>query len=110
MHLLRLIFNSGQQLCGLGRGEICNCEVNSFITCVEMHVVPSSGSEHVKRKVCSLPRVPSTSAGSCRTWGVGISGGKTGSIQRGQSSESACGLKGKWKLGRIKILLGIFAA
>lgn len=74
-----------------------------------MHVVPSSGSERAKRKVCSLPPVPSTSAGSCGMQGVGISGGKAGSFQRGQSSESACGLKGKWKLGRIKILLGIFA-
>lgn len=74
-----------------------------------MHVVLSSGSERAKRKVCSLPPVPSTAAGSCGMQGVGISGGKAGSIQRGQSSENACGLKGKWKLGRIKILLGIFA-
>lgn len=76
-------------------------------TALYMHVVPSSGSERAKRKVCSLPPVPSTSAGSCGMQGVGISGGKAGSIQRGQSSES--GLKGKRKLGRIKILLGIFA-
>lgn len=28
MHLLMVIFNSGQQLCRLGMGKICKCEFN----------------------------------------------------------------------------------
>lgn len=48
-----LIFNSGQQLCGLGRENICNCEVAS-LSHLEMHILPNSGSERGKGKASAF--------------------------------------------------------
>lgn len=98
--LLMLIFNSGQQLCALGRGNIYNCEITS-LSRLELHIVPSSGSE------CGKGKGPS--GRWCSTRCVRLLGAQVGNTRPGQSSESTWSLKGKCALGRIKILLRIFA-